>query len=132
MMTVEKPKLRKGLSYVLKTSLLQETLDQAQIDCHVDLNYWTPQSGCSVLEAHYWLPNANVDHPRVYVRAGVVPSAERQAALDALRGVGLPAFMSWLSRIIALPKGSPKLQGDLHFDASYGDGEIAITHNLRS
>ena len=131
-MTVEKPKLRKGLSYVLKTSLLQEAIDQARIECHVDLNYWTPQSGCSVLEAHYWLPNANVDYPRVYVRAGVVPSAERQAALDALRGEGLPAFISWLSRIIALPKGSPKLHSDLYFDATYEDGKIGIIHNFRS
>ena len=120
------------MSYVLKTSLLQEALDQAQIDCHVDLNYWTPQSGSSVLEAHYWLPNANVDHPRVYVRAGVVPSAERQAALDTFKGVGLPAFISWLSRITALPNGSPKLHGDLYFNATYDDGEIAITHNFRS
>lgn len=86
-MTVEKPKLRKGWSYVLKSSLLQEALDQAQIVCHVDLKFWTPQSGNSVLEAHYWLPNANIDHPRVYLRAGVVPSAERQAAQDELRGV---------------------------------------------
>lgn len=132
MMTVEKPKLRKDLSYVLKTSLLKEVLEQARIDCHVDLKYWTPQSGSSVLEAHYWLPNANVDYPRVYVRAGVVTSAERQAALDALRSQGIPAFISWLSQIVALPNGSPKLHGNLYFDACYEDGEIGITHNFRS
>lgn len=132
MMTVKKPKLRKGLSYVLKTSLLQEALDQARIDCHVDLKYWTPQSGSSVLEAHYWLPNGNVEYPRVYLRAGVVPITERQAALDALRCDILPAFISWLSRIIALPKGSPKLHGDLYFNATYEDGEIGIIHDFRS
>ena len=75
--SVSKPKLPKRLSYVLKTSQLEKAVLDAGIDCHLDLVYWQPQSGGSILEAHYWLPNENVAHPRVYVRAGVAPSELR-------------------------------------------------------
>ena len=130
MMTVKKPKIPKGLSYVLKTSVLQAALEDAHINCHVNLNYWIPQSGGSVLEAHYWLPNANVHYPRVYVRAGVVPSSERRAAQDALAASILPTFIAWLSRILALPKNSPVLHGKPYFNATYEERKVEITNDF--
>jgi hypothetical protein len=131
MIAIEKPKLPKGKLYVLKTSLLQAALEQAHIDCHVDLHYWVPQSGGSILEAHYWPPNANCSYTRVYVRAGVVPSSEHRAALESLVTSVLPAFIAWLSGIVALPKNSPALQGEPYFNATYNDGRIEISHEPR-
>lgn len=125
--SVSKPKLAKGLSYVLKTSQLAKALSDAGIDCHLDLVYWTPQSGGSILEGQYWLPNENVAYPRVYVRAGAVPSASRLSATEALLASALPQFVNWLQGIIALPDTSPALHGTLYFNATYTDQGLAVT-----
>jgi len=126
---ISKPKLRKGPSYVLKTSQLANALSDAGIDCHIDLHYWVPQGGGSILEGNYWLPNANVPYPRVYVRAGVVPSALRVAASQALLEKGLPLFIKWLQGIIALPPESPALWGrELYFNATYTEQGLATTN----
>jgi hypothetical protein len=127
--SVSKPKLRDGLCYVLKTSQLAQALSEAQIDTAVDLRFWTPIGNGSILEAYYWLPNANVSYPRVYVRAGVVPLALRTAASGALAESALPAFIRWLQRIIELPDNSPELYGgELYFDAQYTENGLTITH----
>src|SRR5262249_35176468 len=125
--SVSRPKLAKGLSYVLKTSQLAKALSDAGIDCHVDLVDWVPQSGGSILEGHYWLPNENVPYPRVYVRAGVVPCALRAAASEALLDSALPQFVKWLRGIIALPDESPALHGTLYFNATYTEKGLAVT-----
>jgi hypothetical protein len=125
--SVSKPKLAKGLSYVLKTSLLAKVLAGARIDCPVELVYWMPQTGGSILEGHYWLPNENVAYPRVYVRAGVVPSASRLAASEALLVSALPQFVSWLQGILALPNDSLALHGTLYFNAAYTEERLVVT-----
>jgi hypothetical protein len=73
-----KPKLPKHLSYPLKTSALEEALRDAGVEPDVSLHYWTPQTGHSVLLALLWPPNENVDHVRVYIRAGVVPAKNEE------------------------------------------------------
>jgi hypothetical protein len=123
--SVSKPRLPKGLSYVLKTSQLEEAL--SDFDVHIDLVYWRPQGGNSILEGQYWLPNENVPHPRVYVRAGVVPSALRSKAADALAGTALPSFAEWLRQIVELPSGSPALHGPLYFNARYTESGLIMT-----
>lgn len=125
--SVSRPKLPKGLSYALKTSQLAQALADAGIDCHVDLVYWVPQGGGSILEGAYWPPNENVPHLRIYVRAGVVPSALRQAAAEALRVTALPQFICLLGMILALPEDSPALAGSPYFNASYTAGGLAVT-----
>jgi hypothetical protein len=125
--SVSKPKLAKGLSYVLKTSQLAKAMSDAGIDCHVDLAYWVPQSGGSILEGHYWLPNENVAWPRLYVRAGVIPSESRPAASEALLATALPQFVSWLQGILALPNESPALNGTLYFNAVYTEKGLVVT-----
>ncbi|MDB6024209.1 MAG: hypothetical protein JWM68_432 [Verrucomicrobiales bacterium] len=128
MITSSKDKLPKGLSYVLKTSQLERALLDAGIDCEVSLNYWIPQSGSSILQGMYWLPNENVSHARVYVRAGVVPSASRAAASEALVSSGLPRFIDWLQAILALPENSSGLHGTLYFNAEYTGGGLIVTN----
>lgn len=125
---VSNPKPAKGLCYVLKVSQHAKALSDAGIDCHVDLVYWTPQSGGSILDGQYWLPNENVTYPRIYVRAGAVPSALRMSAMDALRVSALPQFVRWLQEIIALPDNSPALRGTLYFNATYTDDGLIVTN----
>lgn len=125
--SVSKPKLPKGLTYVLKTSQLEKALASAEIDCHVDLVYWKPQCGGSILEVHFWHPNEIVRHSRVYVRAGAVPSSTRAAASDALVNTAIPRFIEWLQRILSLPKASP-LSGDTHyFNAAICETGLSIS-----
>jgi hypothetical protein len=125
---ISKPKLAKRLSYVLKTSQLEKALLDAEIDCYVSLVYWMPQCGGSILEGHYWLPNEKVSYPRVYVRAGFVPSALRSAASEALMELALPKFIDWLGWIVALPERSPALEGGLYFNATYTEKGLKITN----
>ena len=125
--SVTKPKLPKGLSYVLKTSQLARALLEAGIDCHVNLVYWLPQGGGSILEGHYWLPNENVPHPRVYVRAGVVHSVLLSAASEALVESAIPKFIKWLRGILELPNGSPALHGAPYFNAAYTEQGLIVT-----
>lgn len=126
--SVSKPKLSRGRSYVLKTSQLAKVLSDARIDCHVDLVYWLPQCGRSILEAQYWLPNENVPYSRVYVRAGVVPTALRSAARDSLTKLALPQFVEWLREILALPDESPVLQMTPYFNVAYTEKGLVITN----
>jgi hypothetical protein len=126
--SVSKPKPPKGLSYVLQTSQLEQALANAAIDCPVDLVYWIPQGGGSVLEGHYWLRNENVPYPRVYVRAGVVPSSHRAIASEALLAEGLPQFIDWLKEVHSLPDDSPALDGELYFNATFAEDRLLITN----
>jgi len=128
MIKVEKPKPPQGLSYVLKASQLQEALDNASIEHHVHLGFWVPQTGGSIFDAHYFLPNANVPFPRISIRAGTVPSSERKAAETVLIEKILPAFISWLSTILAQPKNSPVFNGVPYFNATYERGTIKIIY----
>ena len=41
--SVSKPKVQQGHCYVLKTSQLAQALTNANIDCSVNLGYWTPR-----------------------------------------------------------------------------------------
>jgi hypothetical protein len=125
--SVSHPKLAKGRSYVLKTTQLADALADAGINWHVDLVYWSPQTGGSVLEGHYWPPNENVPYPRVYVRAGTVPSALRSAAVEALHEVALPQFIVCVKGIMALLDGSPALSAESYFNATFSEGGLAVT-----
>lgn len=124
--SISRPRLAKGRSYVLKTSQLAEALAHAGIDWHVDLIYWSPQSGGSILEGHYWPPKHTIPYPRIYIRAGVVPSTMRSAAAEALREIALPRFIGWVRGIMALPERSPALACESYFNATYTTDGLAI------
>ena len=124
---ITKPKLPKTLSYVLKTSQLAKALANAEIDCHVSLKYWTPTGGGYILQALYWLPNARVSYPRVYISAGTVPVAWQTAASEAFLASALPAFIHWLQAILALPDNSSALNKTPSFEATYTEKGLAIS-----
>lgn len=125
--SVTRPRLAKGLSYVLTTSQLADALADARIDCHINLVYWSPRGTRSILEGAYWLPSENVPHPRVYVGAGAVPSAMLPDAAKALSNAALRQFVRWLGDVLALPENSPALAAGPYFNAAYTEDGLAIT-----
>ena len=125
-LSVTKPKLPKGLSYVLKTSLLEAALEEADLDIEVALSYWTPQIRGSILKARFLLPNDHVDRRRAYFDAGSLPSHERAAAFAQLKEIALPQIVAWLVYLTGLPDNSPVLNGEMFFEASFQDGELTI------
>ena len=52
--SISKPKLPRGRSYVLKTSVLENTLSQANIDCNMYLDY--SEWDTCILRARYYCP----------------------------------------------------------------------------
>lgn len=126
---VEKPKIQKGLSYVLKTSMLKDAVDATGLDLNIDLKYWNPYRipiGETILECFYWLPNENVDYDRFYIRAGTVKSENRKTAEILLKEKGIPTFIDWIVKIKSLPLDSTKLKHNLYFNAVFKANEINI------
>jgi hypothetical protein len=123
MMKIKKPKLPKGLAYALKTSQIQAALSGVECDCEIVLQYWTPQSGASVLEAEYWVANSNRP-TTLYLRAGSLPGAEVAAVRVELERTWLPAFAKWFSSVRALPEGSTQLTNSPRFEVRYQGGHL--------
>ena len=126
---ISKPKLPKGISYVLKTSQLEQALKKLEpkleeINCQITLDYWIPQKGNSIFEANYWLPNHHVSYPRIYIRAGAISSELRIKASTNLVNEILPDFINWLDQIVT--KSSPVYENQ-YFNASYSsNGSIIV------
>ena len=123
---IEKPKVRKGFSYALQSSMLKEAIDGGGLDCNVHLVYWTPQLLGSIVEAHYWLPNENVDYDRFYIRAGVVRAEERAESKAWLSEVAIPELIRRMTFIMQLPTGSNQREAGLFFDALRVNGQFVI------
>ena len=133
-MRIEKSKKPKHLSYVLKTSLFERVISAEGIKIDTTLIYWVPEIIGSILQAYYWIPNENVDYPRIYVRAGVVENQHRKPAFELLEKKVLPSFIEWLKAIMSLQFNSTLLSEELFFDATYTDQGIKIKRlplNLR-
>ncbi len=129
MISIEKEKVAKGRSYVLKTSMLEAALTDAGIEVAIDLNYSTPQVDGSILEAFYWMPNPRVPHRRTYLRAGSLSSTEAGEARKELREVALPALVRWLSALQKEPDNSSLLHGEPHFEAVYQNGKLQVVRD---
>ena len=109
---IEKEKLPKGLSYALKTSTIERVLVENQIDTYVHLIY---SKSKIFFDAHYWLPNENVDYFRLYVRAGSVQSNQRKDAEIYMNNIVIPAFVVWAKRLTKLPENSTELLSENYF-----------------
>jgi len=126
---IEKPKTWKGLSYVLKSSVLKDEMDRHRLDCYVQLVYWTqrksPEDLWNIIDANYWLPNENVDYSRFYIRTGVVPSSERKKAETLFKDVVLEKLIVWMMSLSTLDIKATKK--NTYFSANYKDGEIFLS-----
>ena len=108
----EKDKLPKGLSYALKTSILQKAFDDQNITISTNLIYSKSEI---FFDAHYWLPNKNCDYCRFYIRAGTVKSEDRQRAYKFMQEKVIPDLVKWANEILSLPDNSPKLSKQPYF-----------------
>jgi hypothetical protein len=124
--SIKKPKFLAQYAYVLKTKQLEDTLINDNIDIHVDLYYWFPQIIGTILEGHFWLPNANVPYNRLYIRAGALLKEDVSLAREKMTEIVLPQFGKWVKTILSLPDNSPKLSGRLYFNAVFQNGELQI------
>ncbi len=125
-LSIEKPKTYKGLSYVLKSSLLKNALEETGLELNVHLVFWTPQELGPILSAEYWLPNNNVPYDRFYIRAGVVKSEDRKVAQTLMEDVIIPDLVRRIQTIKSLPEDSSKLKSGWFFDANFVDGVLKI------
>ena len=128
-LSISRPKSPKGLSYVMKTSWLTETLDSIAFDGEISLNYYTPRldnvSHCMLIRAEYWLPNINVDHDRFYITSGVCQSQKRKKMETIVKDVVIPLLVDWMVEVKGLPDNSPKKAGR-HFWAEDINDELKI------
>jgi hypothetical protein len=103
-MHVKKAQLPQGLSYPLKTGDLAFALERAGIivDCSVDY-----LGSVGPFTAHFWPPSPEVQHERIYLTVGAVPSAAAEHERKHMADRVLPSFVSWLKAIIAQSPNSP-------------------------
>jgi hypothetical protein len=130
--TIEKPKPPKGQSYALKTSLLQEMIRSAGVETAVHLIYRYSNkllSEITLLDCHYWLPNANVPYSRFYITTSCVDFEDRKIADDLMQLRILPELINWMQKIVAQSDSSTLIRHDMLFKAGYKNREVRITHS---
>lgn len=125
---IEKPRTKKGLSYIFKYSILKNAIISKNLDCNVHLVYRTPgrnpENDCSLIEAEYWLPNYKVDYYRFYIRTGVVPSPIRKKVEILFINEVLHKLVDWMIFITNQPDNSTIKSGK--FAAFYRNGSLEI------
>lgn len=117
-MHIEKKKLPKGMSYPLKSSFLENSLRNANID--IDTILIIGPSGI-FFDASFWPPKDNFDYDRLYVRAGAVKSEFGKSARAYMEENIIPDLVKWVTEILLLDKRSPKRQEDSYFRYDYPD-----------
>jgi len=103
-MLIEKDKLPKGTSFILKSGVLVDALTAAGISVETSLQH---VNSVIFFEALFWPPRPNVQHERFYIRAGSVPASEARPAREFMESIVLPEFVRWAQGILALPHDSP-------------------------
>lgn len=123
---IEKPKIFKGLCYVLKSSLLKEALEETNLDLNISLNFWTPQKLGSILSVEYWFPNENVEYDRFYIRAGAIKSENRKRAEELMNKYVIPDLIIRIKKIKNESINSTKFKQGLFFEATFEDEILKI------
>jgi 3-mercaptopyruvate sulfurtransferase SseA len=100
-MYIEKSKLPKGMSYPLKSSVLETALDSGGITLNTHLIYYG--IGKFFFDAHFWLTNQNVPYERLYIRTSAVPAADATDARTFMTTTVIPEFVTWVQGILSLP-----------------------------
>lgn len=103
-MQIEKAKLPKGMSYALRSSVLERAICEAGIDIATTLRHGPNHI---LFDAFFWPPNPNFPFERLYVRAGAVPASHAHEARLFVESSVIPDLISWLQGILALPSNSP-------------------------
>lgn len=125
----EKNKIRTGLAYPLKTSMLKNAIENSNIDCNIHLIYWTPKQhddSYNILECEYWLPNKNVDYDRFYIRAGVVKSEDRKKVEILMKNEVIPVLIEFIQKKKSEPINSTVKSQPSYFKAVFVGNKIVI------
>jgi hypothetical protein len=104
-MKIEKVKLPKSMSYVLRSS----TLENAMQDSELAIVATLVQGPSPILfDAFFWPPQPSAPFERVYVRAGAVEASQAKEVRSFVEGSVVPEFISWLHGILQLPINSTR------------------------
>ena len=115
-MEIEKRKLPKGYSYALKSTMIENVFKENNITTYTHLIYCYSEI---FFDAHYLIPNQNVDYYRFYIRAGHVESIRRKEAMMFMQNSVIPEFIKWANELISLPENSTKLLEGPYFRRNF-------------
>lgn len=124
--TIDKAKLPKGMSYILKTSELQNAMAGSDTTVKLHINYRYNKIWNRVFDCKYWLPNANVDHRRLYVTTLAVRVADKQQITEEFLSVVLPQFIKWVDMLNALPDNSSFLKRGVAFTTTFINEKLLV------
>ena len=113
-MLIEKDKIPKSSSFVLRSSALEEAMKNAGITVETTLQHLNSPV---LFVAYFWPPRPNVPHDRFFIRAGCVPSIQAKNARTLVESEIVPEFIAWAKQILALPSNSPIRRSDQVFSA---------------
>ncbi|HYW73670.1 MAG TPA: hypothetical protein VE961_21790 [Pyrinomonadaceae bacterium] len=123
----DKSRLPQGMSYPLKRSVLDETLERAGVSRIYVVYYWLRQGGDVVMRADYC-----GDATKGRFAAGqssltlyAVPSTERKQTETLLLAKGLPPLCAWLKR--AEEAGNAWRGKDHHLAIRCTDGLLSFS-----
>jgi hypothetical protein len=102
--TSETGKIPKGYGYPLKPSSLANALVAAGMEIEVHL---VRHHSKRLFDAHFWPPNPNVSHERLYVTVGTVAAPYLPECRKRVESECIPNLIRWVSGIIALDPKSP-------------------------
>ena len=131
--TIEKPKIRKGLSYVLQTSSLTNALEELHLDIEVIVKYrFYISSGddYDLINCTLWLPNQRVNYTRYYIEVLAVKTEDKPVIVELINQKILPAFIAWMKKVTALPDDSTILRQRVFFSAVYKNKQFHISSSV--
>ncbi|AXR68913.1 hypothetical protein [Leptospira mayottensis] len=102
---IQKNKIPRGFSHPLKTSELISAYDSAEINIETFLNYnFKPP----YFRVEFWPPNPNINHERLNIDIGAVPTESAHVARKIMKFKIIPEFIKWTKNVFLLPVNSPK------------------------
>lgn len=127
---VTKPKVQKGLSYVLKTSMLKDAMELNNIDIPTFITYGVSfkiPDFENVFECAFRKKDKSFDHDQLQINIRTVESKNRKNAEELIMQKVIPKFIEWVKRIEALPANSSHFRIVMGFHAYYKEGEVEIS-----
>ncbi|MBE9597980.1 hypothetical protein [Pedobacter sp. MC2016-24] len=127
-MTVNKPKVPKGLSYIIKSSQLKALFEELKLDIDVSVNYSVSKEGpegIRVFECLYWLPNMNVSYDRLYITIGTVNISNKEKISILLKEL-FPKFKEWILFLLSQPENSTLIKHDSYIRANFINDEFVL------
>jgi len=125
--SIQKNKIPKQYSFVLKTKQLEEILLNSNINIHIDL-YYTFNGIGPIFEVFFYLPNKNNPYIRLYIRTKALPKENISIAREKMEKIILPEFRNWIINILSMPKDSTYLYEDLYFSAIFENNILKINY----